>query len=115
MEDEALGDYCRRMISLVRHKQQLHLQSSEEEEERRRHRHKGAGGRERSGCERRAVAGDEFRDEVHLPVPDCTPPPQREQTSPYLICQGPEVHTVPPQLISMLKLKTFKEEMRRVR
>lgn len=32
-----------------------------------------------------------------------------------LTCQGPDVRPVPPQLISMLKLKTFKEDMRRVR
>ncbi|XP_074504137.1 uncharacterized protein LOC141775085 isoform X1 [Sebastes fasciatus] len=103
-EEEAL----RRLISRVRNKQQ-HLQSSEEE--RSRHEHKGATWREWTGCEREVVAGgDEFRDQR-----ECNLPLSREtdQTSPNLTCQGPEVQSVPPQLISMLRLKTFKEEMRR--
>ncbi|XP_049442502.1 uncharacterized protein LOC125894883 [Epinephelus fuscoguttatus] len=104
-EEEALRRYCRRMIHRVRDKQQQ-LQSSEED--------RGARRRQRSGCERQLVPGDEFRHprECSLPLPDCTTP-QRDQTSPSLICQGPGVQPVPPQLISMLRLKTFKEDMRR--
>lgn len=104
MEEEALRNRCRRMTSRVREKQQL--QSSEE------HRHRAAGGRER----RRIVAGDELRGhrESNLPLPDCTAR-EGDRTSLSLACQGPEAQPVPPQLISMLRLKTLKEQMRRVR
>ncbi|XP_059201832.1 uncharacterized protein LOC131981525 [Centropristis striata] len=108
-EEEAVRNYCRRMIPRVRDK---HLCSSSEEESRR---HKGARERQRTHCERQVVAGDVFRHhrECNLPLPDCTTGEKGDQTSPNLICQGPEVHTVPPQLILMLRLKTFKEEMKR--
>lgn len=88
-EEEARANHCREMISLVRSKQQ-HLESSVES---RRLTHKGAGGRQRSERDRR----------------------ERDQNSSGLKCQGPEVQPVPPQFISVLQLKTFKEEMRRVR
>lgn len=85
-DEEARANHCREMISLVRSKQQSSVES-------RRLTHKGAGGRQRSERDRR----------------------ERDQNSPGLKCQGPEVQPVPPQLISVLRLKTFKEEMRRVR
>ncbi|XP_041800537.1 uncharacterized protein LOC121611880 isoform X2 [Chelmon rostratus] len=97
MEEEARRNHCRRMISLIRSKQQ-HQESSAED--RRRQKHRGARGSQRTECEKQAVAGGEFQ--AH-----------RDQTSPSLACQGPEVQPVPPQLISMLRLKTLKEEMRR--
>lgn len=107
-EEEALRNHCRKMISRVRNKEQQHLQSSEGERRTRTRR------RRRTDRETQVVAGDEFGDhrECNLPLPDCTPQ-ETDQTSPNLMCQGPEVQTVPPQLISMLRLKTFKEEMRR--
>lgn len=93
-EEEALINFCRRVIPQVRSKLQ-HLESSEEQ----RRRHRG-----RTEGERRAVlAGDEFRDGSR----------EKHQTSHSLMCQGPEVQPVPPQLMSMLRLKTFKEDMRR--
>lgn len=83
---------------------------------RRRHKHGDGGGRATREPERQVVARDEFKDqrESILPLRDCT---QRErgQTSPSLTCQGLQVQPVPLQLISMLKLKTVQEQMRRVR
>lgn len=76
---------------MVRSKQQL-LQSSGGEEKRRRHKRAGD-----DGC---------------LPHPDRTNH-ERDQTSLSLKCQGPEVQLVPPELISMLKLKTLKEQWKR--
>lgn len=110
-EEEALRRYCRRKTALVRSKQQ-HLESSEED---RRHKLKGARGREGGECERQVIAMDEFSDHraCKLPLPDCTER-VRDQTSPNLTCQGPEEQSAPPQLISMLRLKTFKEQMSRV-
>ncbi|XP_029297045.1 uncharacterized protein LOC115014387 [Cottoperca gobio] len=104
-EGEAL---CRRMICRVRNKQQQPCFSEEE-----RRRHKGARRGEKTACERQVVSGHESRDHRERNLPDCTTR-QGDQTSPnYLMCQGPEIQTVPPQLISMLRLKTFKEDMRR--
>ncbi len=103
-EEEAQRKYCSRMIALVRSKQQ-HLDFSGEE---RRHKHKGARGGKSSKCERQVVARDEFRDHR-----ECTKR-SRDQTSLTDTCQGPEEQSVPPQLISMLRLKTLKEELRRV-
>ncbi|XP_035524713.1 uncharacterized protein LOC118333257 isoform X2 [Morone saxatilis] len=108
-EGEALRNHCRRMISLLRNKQQQPEFSEEEEEEKLKH--KGARGRERTECERQVVAWDELR-ERKLPLSGCSER-EREQTSLSLLCQGPEVRPVPPQLIPMLRLKTFKEQMRR--
>ncbi|TDH07989.1 hypothetical protein EPR50_G00112380 [Perca flavescens] len=93
-EEEALKNHCRRMISRV-------LPQPSSSDRGRSTQHGGANGRERR---------TEFRDlrecNVNLPVPYST-------SSPNLICQGPEVQTAPPQLILMLKLKTFNEEMKR--
>ncbi|KAI9513688.1 hypothetical protein NQZ68_040416 [Dissostichus eleginoides] len=98
------------MIARVRNQQQHPRLSAEE-----RGRHKGARGREMPACGRQVVSADQFRHdgECNLPLPECR---GRDRTSPkYLKSQGPEVHTVPPQLLSMLRLKTVKEDMRRVR
>ncbi|XP_033948959.1 uncharacterized protein [Pseudochaenichthys georgianus] len=95
---------CRRMTARVQNQQELEERG----------RHKGARGREITACGRQ-VSADQFRDdgECNLPLPECR---GRDRTSPkYLKSQGPEVHTVPPQLLSMLRLKTVKEDMRRVR
>lgn len=109
-EEEALRQHCRRMIVLVRSKQQQ-LESSEEE--RRGHQHKGARGRESTGAGGQ-VASDELRDrrECKLALPDRTKR-VRDQTSLNIKCQGLEEQPVPPQLILMLRLKTFMENMRR--
>ncbi|XP_018530970.1 uncharacterized protein LOC108882768 [Lates calcarifer] len=112
-EEEAMRSYCREMIFRVRNKQQ-HLQPPREEE-RRGHKHRGRqGGRERTETRRKVVAEDEWRNyrERNVPLPDCTER-ERQQPSLNLRCQGPDVQPVPPQVISMLRLKTFKEEMRR--
>ncbi|KAK1903585.1 Nephrin [Dissostichus eleginoides] len=96
------------MIARVRNQQQHPRLSAEE-----RGRHKGARGREMPACGRQVVSADQFRHdgECNLPLPECR---GRDRTSPkYLKSQGPEVHTVPPQLLSMLRLKTVKEDMRR--
>lgn len=109
-----MRSYCREMIFRVRNKQQ-HLQPPREEE-RRGHKHRGRqGGRERTETRRKVVAEDEWRNyrERNVPLPDCTER-ERQQPSLNLRCQGPDVQPVPPQVISMLRLKTFKEEMRRV-
>ncbi|XP_039975049.1 uncharacterized protein LOC120784949 [Xiphias gladius] len=108
-EEDALRSYCRKMIDRVRNKQQ-HFQSSGEEE--RTDRHKGCRGGAKPG--KQLVAGDELIDytECNLPLLDCAKR-GRHQPSLSLICQGPEVEAVPLQLISMLRLKTFKEELRR--
>ncbi|XP_033948957.1 uncharacterized protein [Pseudochaenichthys georgianus] len=93
---------CRRMTARVQNQQELEERG----------RHKGARGREITACGRQ-VSADQFRDdgECNLPLPECR---GRDRTSPkYLKSQGPEVHTVPPQLLSMLRLKTVKEDMRR--
>lgn len=109
-EDEALTNYCRRMISLIRRKQQ-HLGSAEREMKR--HKHKGVSGRENTECGRRVVTGDEFRE---LGKSEVCSKREGDQTSLNLKpCQNPEAQTVPAQLISMLRLKTFEEDMRRVR
>lgn len=106
-EDEALRNYCRRMISLIRSKQQ-HLGSSEWD--RRRHKNQGTGRRENTECERQVVVGDELRDLRGWTERD------GDQTSLSLKPRrGPEAQPVPAQLISMLRLKTFEEDMKRVR
>ncbi|XP_042349877.1 uncharacterized protein LOC121948526 [Plectropomus leopardus] len=107
-EEEALKNYCRRMISRAQNKQQ-HLQSSEED--RRRQTYRGA--RRRTDRERHVKAGDELRDDGDstVPLPDYTP--RDHQTPPCLTRQGPEVQPVPLQLLSMLRLKTLNEDMRR--
>lgn len=111
MEEEALRNHCRRMICRVREKQRQ-LRSSEPDGRK----HRAARGRERTGSEGRVVAGDVLRDhgESGLPLPDRAAR-EGDRPSLSLMCQGPEVQPVPPQLISMLRLKTFKEKMRRVR
>ncbi|KAK5865101.1 hypothetical protein PBY51_016292 [Eleginops maclovinus] len=100
-EEEQAGEaLCRRMVSRVRNKQQ-HPQLSAEQR-----------GRDKGACWRQVVSADEYKDdgECNLPLPGSR---GRNLTSPkYLINQGPEVHAVPPQLLSMLRLKTFKEDMR---
>lgn len=98
-EEEALRNYCRRKISVVLYKQQ----QLEKEGERGRHKQKG-----------QVLAGDGVRGhrEYRPPLPDGTNQ-GRNRTSPGLMSQGPEVHPVPLQLITMLRLKAFKEEMRR--
>ncbi|XP_023251762.1 uncharacterized protein LOC111646487 [Seriola lalandi dorsalis] len=113
MEEDALRSYCRTMISRVQIKQQHPYPSAEEEKERN-NKHKGGRGRERYETGRQVIAGGELRDyrESNLPLPDCTKR-DRHQSSPGLMCQGPEVQPVPIQLISMLRLKTIKEQMRR--
>lgn len=100
-EDNALRNYCRRMVSLIRSKQPR-LQSSKWE--RKRHNNQKDSGRENTEGGRRVLAGDELRD--------------REGEQPSLRLppgQGPEAPAAPARLISMLKLKTFEENMRRVR
>lgn len=105
-EDEALRNYCRRMISLIRSKRQ-HLGSSEWD--RGTHKNQGTGRRENTECERQVVVGDELRD-LRATERD------GDQTSLSLKPRrGPEAQPVPAQLISMLRLKTFEEDMRRVR
>lgn len=96
---------CRKLISRVRSKQTS-------EEERGRHKHKGARGSERTEPER-LVAGFTDHRRCNLSLPDCTQL-ERDQTSRNLVCQGPGGQPVPLKLISMLRLKTFREEMRRV-
>ncbi|KAG7517704.1 hypothetical protein JOB18_014511 [Solea senegalensis] len=93
-EEEALGRCCRVMVSRVRHKQQQQQQLQNSEVSRN---NKEAGGRRQ-----RSEGGD---DRV------CNLP--ERQPSLGLKCQGPQVQTVPLQLISTLRLKTLKEEMRR--
>lgn len=100
-EDNALRSYCRRMISLIRSKEP-HLKSTKWE--RKRHSNQRESGRENTEGGRRVLAGDVLRD--------------REEEQPSLGLppgQGPEAPAVPARLISMLKLKTFEENMRRVR
>lgn len=109
-EEEALRNYCSTMIVRVRNKQPQ--TESSDVRKRRRRKHKGGTGegRETAEPERHVVAGDEFRDQRgrNLPVRDGRPPLR-------VSCQGPEVQPVPLQLVAMLRLKTFKEDMRRVR
>ncbi|XP_045887033.1 uncharacterized protein LOC123957944 [Micropterus dolomieu] len=103
-EEEVLRIQCRKLISRVRSKQAS-------EEERGRHKHKGARGSERTEPER-LVAGFTDHRRCNLSLPDCAQL-ERDQTSRNLVCQGPGGQPVPLKLISMLRLKTFREEMRR--
>nr|XP_019968604.1 PREDICTED: uncharacterized protein LOC109647160 isoform X2 [Paralichthys olivaceus] len=108
-EEEALTSYCRKMIRRVRLKQQQLLSPGEEEDSRR---DGHGGGHQRRGSGRQVVAaGGEMADstESNLPLLDCAKR-HRQQPSLGLMCQGPEVQSVPLQLISMLRLQTFKED-----
>lgn len=94
-----MRNYCRLMMTRVRAKELQPSPSSEESWRRRTH-----GG---------ARGSDEFRDltEADLPLSDCTGR-RRGQTSPS---PRPRVNQpVPLQLIAMLKLKTFREQLKRV-
>lgn len=102
MEEEALRNYCIRMISIASNKQQ---QLEEQEEER---------GREKTGTTGQVLAGLRGQGEFHVPFSDGTNR-GRNRTSPMLMSQGPEAQPAPLQLITMLRLKAFKEKMRRVR
>ncbi|XP_035017274.1 uncharacterized protein LOC118112234 [Hippoglossus stenolepis] len=116
-EEEARASYCREMIRRVRLQQQQQLGSpgeeEEEEEENRRDGHAG-GHRRRGGGRQVVVAGGEMADytQSNLPLLDGTKR-HRQQPSLGLVCQGPEVRSVPLQLISMLRLQTFKADARR--
>lgn len=97
-EEEALRNYCRVMISRVRNKQQS-------VPEPRRRKHGAARGSNWSESERQVAS--EHRGS-NLPVLE----PNRDPTSPN-VGQGPAVPPVPFQLITMLRIKALKEEMRR--
>lgn len=109
-EDEAAGKLCKKLICVIRSKQQ-HLHPSSEE--------MGAGVRQKSECKRGEVkAGDELRLRDHRVCNLSLPPlvcSAREtgQPSTSLTCQGSTDRPVPPQIILNLRLKTLKEEMRR--
>ncbi|CAB1441081.1 unnamed protein product [Pleuronectes platessa] len=115
-EEEALTSYCREMIRRVRLKQQQQLCCPGEEEEEEENRRDGrAGGRRRRGGGSQVVlAGGEMADytESNLPLSDGTKR-HRQQHSLGLVCQGPEVRSVPLQLISMLRLQTLEADERR--
>lgn len=107
-EDKALTNYCRRMISLIRRKQQ-HLGSAEWELKRQTQRSQW-GGEQNTERGRRVGTGDELRESEVCRTRDggrtsLSPKPR----------QSPEARTVPAQLISMLRLKTLEEAVRRVR
>lgn len=130
-EEEALRSYCRRMISLVHRK---HVETSGQEERKREKRREPKGERggvsrsrptelkERRRGEARRVVGVKDRPSDHrhhdLPVSELWERYEREgdTTSPNpMRSQGPAAQLVPPQLIALLKRKTFEEEMRLVR
>ncbi|XP_035505853.2 uncharacterized protein LOC118319508 isoform X2 [Scophthalmus maximus] len=101
------------MVARVRlqQQQQQQRQSSGEGASRR---NNPGGGTGRTGREGEVEAGGASggRGEIGLPLPGCTGR-ERQQPSPGLVCQGPEVRPVPLRLVSMLRLKTFKEEAKR--
>lgn len=104
-EEDALRNYCKAMICRVQQKQRP-LKTSVEN--RRRQKHGGASRREGTKPETRAGAG--FRDHKQgslLPLCD-----QTEHTP----CRSPQdQQPVPLQLITMLRIKSLKEQLRRVR
>ncbi|KAF3693660.1 hypothetical protein EXN66_Car009336 [Channa argus] len=112
MEEEALRNYCRVMIGRVRNNL---LQKGSSEMGTRRHKHKKGRGREGTKPERQVVPGDEFRGQTKciLPLRDRNKW-GRGETSLGVTCQGLEVQHVPVQLLSMVTLKMFKEDMKRV-
>ncbi|CAK6967729.1 uncharacterized protein LOC117260925 [Scomber scombrus] len=99
-EEEALRNYCRRMISVASNKQQQ-LEKQEEEK-----------GREKTGTTGQVLAGIRGHGKCYVPFSDGTNR-WRNLTSPILMSQGPEAQLAPLQLITMLRLKAFKEKMRR--
>ncbi|KAK2903895.1 hypothetical protein Q8A73_010552 [Channa argus] len=111
MEEEALRNYCRVMIGRVRNNL---LQKGSSEMGTRRHKHKKGRGREGTKPERQVVPGDEFRGQTKciLPLRDRNKW-GRGETSLGVTCQGLEVQHVPVQLLSMVTLKMFKEDMKR--
>lgn len=92
-----MRNYCREMICRVR-SEQLPLQSCEGN--RRRQTHRAAGGSDRTRRRVPAETRDPPEENLNLS--------HGEHFSPHQ-CQGP----VPPQIIAMLRLKTFREQMRR--
>ncbi|XP_029918195.1 uncharacterized protein LOC115366745 [Myripristis murdjan] len=114
-EEEAQRNYCRRMIS---HLKKQHPDSSEKRETGKRRKEPREERLKRqttlSGRQAGVQIGHGTADHsvCILPVPE---PATREGalTSPSLPVQGPPVQLVPPQLISLLRHKTFKEEMKR--
>ncbi|KAK2849420.1 hypothetical protein Q5P01_009254 [Channa striata] len=111
MEEEAVRNYCRLMIARVRDNQRQ-LDSSGVGERTRGH----GDGRERRGTEpeRRVVARHECggRTEGNLP-PGERVKRGRGRTALRVTCQGLEVQPVPVQLMLMLRIQTFKEDVKR--
>lgn len=95
-EEEALRNYCRTMISRVRNKRQCP----------REHKHGGAKGSNWPETERQ-VASAHRGSNLHVLERNIDP------ASPH-VGQGPAVPHAPFQLVTMLRIKTLKEEMRRV-
>lgn len=111
-EDKALTNYCRRMISLIRRKQQ-HLGSAEWELKRQTQRSQWEG-EHNTERGRRVGTGDEFRRELRESGVCGTRDGGRTSLS-LKPRQSPEARTVPAQLVSVLRLKTLEEGVRRVR
>lgn len=105
-EDEALKQYCKRRISLIRSREQ-HTESPEQG--RSKYKDKGASGSKNARHRRQGVVKDQFID-----VRRCER--DSDQTSPSLKPRkAPEDKPVPVQLMYMLKFKTLNERIRRVR